>query len=100
MIPGAESWDFVQRFINVFAILSAICGSTWFISSKFNDTKSLVYAQVNLAKEAILAKLEYHERHDDKRFEDVYNQLWEIKVRNAAVDDTLRAAKKRILEEK
>ncbi len=33
-----------------------------------------------------LEKLEYHERHDDKRFSDIVNSLWELRLRNAAIE--------------
>lgn len=31
-------------------------------------------------REVILNKLEYHERHDDTRFTDINNSLWEIRL--------------------
>lgn len=46
-----------------------------FVSEKIEDTANM-----------FLEKLEYHERHDDKRFSEVVNSLWEIRLRNAAVE--------------
>lgn len=34
-------------------------------------------------------KLEYHEKHDDIRFENLSNRIWGIELRNAARDGTL-----------
>lgn len=50
-------------------------------------------------------KLQYHERHDDQRFHDIsdnlnkrfnetYNDIWAIKVRNATIDGQTRAEEK------
>ncbi|SRR6266481_1392866 len=75
------------------AIAGTIIGTvgtlTWWLSSQFKSTRDLIYK----IKEDILTKLEYHERHDDKRFIDsrndlqtVRNDIWEIRVRNAALD--------------
>lgn len=37
-------------------------------------------------REAILNKLEYHERHDDHRFDNIRKDIWEIRLRNAGID--------------
>ncbi len=94
-----DTWEFIQRFLNVFAILSAISGSAWYISNQFNSVKSLVHTTVNNMRDVILAKLEYHERHDDERFEQVHKELWEIKLHNASVDEAVREAKIRLIKE-
>lgn len=48
---------------------------------------------IDQMKEEILTKLEYHERHDDSRFAQMAdrftafnNDIWSLKVRNAASD--------------
>lgn len=56
----------------------------WFLSTKINGTNSLVYKKFDELKNIFLDKLEYHERHDDTRFEEVRRDLWQIRVNNAA----------------
>jgi hypothetical protein len=65
----------------------ALVGSmTWWLSVQLNSLRTLIYAQTTEVKESILDKLEYHEKHDDERFSSFDKQLWEIRVRNAAID--------------
>lgn len=73
--------------------IAAIGGLVWFISNQFSKIRSLVYEsrqhlseRIETTENKILAKLEYHERHDDQRFAAVTNDLWTIRVRNAAID--------------
>lgn len=37
----------------------------------------------------LMKQLNYHEQHDDKRFSDIFNELWTIKVRNAVKDGNI-----------
>lgn len=37
-------------------------------------------------KADVLSKLEYHERHDDRRFGDLSDNIWMLRLRNAAKD--------------
>lgn len=63
----------------VFTILTAVWSLAWWLARQFS-----------LVKDAILEKLEYHERHDDIRFDALTKDLWEIRVRNASVDNMNR----------
>lgn len=56
----------------------------WFLSAKINGTNSLVYRKFDELKNVFLEKLEYHERHDDSRFEAIRKDFWEMRVSNAA----------------
>ena len=53
---------------------------------QFKSVRDLVYTKVSELQKNLTEKLEYHERHDDARFGQVINDLWAIKVRNAAKD--------------
>jgi len=46
----------------------------------------MVYERIGLTEKVLVDKLEYHERHDDERFAGIRNDLWDIRVRNAAKD--------------
>ena len=58
----------------------------WWLSGQFSDIRNFVYAQTTRIEQTILSKLEYHEKHDDVRFNNISNDLWDIRVRNAAKD--------------
>lgn len=70
-------------------VIVSVGSLTWWLATQFKTTRDMIYK----IKEDILTKLEYHERHDDLRFQEskndiqnVSNQIWEIRVRNAALD--------------
>lgn len=46
----------------------------------------MVYDRIGVTEKILVDKLEYHERHDDVRFLGIRNDLWDIRVRNAAKD--------------
>ena len=50
------------------------------LNGGLSKIRKLVYDQ----SEKIFDKLEYHERHDDERFEAVRKDLWQLRVSNAA----------------
>lgn len=66
-------------------ILGAVWGHSLWLSKQFGLLRDLIYSKVGALEDVLLSKLEYHERHDDKRFSDLHNELWEMKLRNAAV---------------
>ena len=46
--------------------------------------RELVHIEVDKLERGISQKMEYHERHDDDRFGRIRDDLWEIRVSNAA----------------
>jgi hypothetical protein len=82
--------EIVGLFLTVFA---AIWSLAWWLSGHFTAIRSLIYTTAEKTSDAIVSKLEYHEKHDDTRFAtidarltDVRDDLWDIRVRNAAID--------------
>src|SRR5882672_4290738 len=73
----------------IFSILGWSIWASWWLSKQFAQTRQLVWDRGNILQSGIEAKLEYHEQHDDKRFAAVTNDLWAIRVRNAARDGEL-----------
>lgn len=65
----------------------------WFLSSKINGTNSLVYRKFDELKNAFLEKLEYHERHDDQRFDNIRKDIWQMRVINAARSGKVNGSK-------
>lgn len=68
-------------------MVASVWYMAWFLSRQLSEMKSLFYSQIDILKKAILDKIEYHEQHDDKRFSQITDELWAIKVRNASADD-------------
>lgn len=72
-------------------IFGAIWSLAWWLSGKFTFLQNLIYTTAEKTTNSIMSKLEYHEKHDDARFNNVSNQIssvnndiWEIKLRNAS----------------
>ena len=72
--------------VTVASIVTAVLIMYMKLESKFSDVKKTIFERLEKLQETILDKLEYHERHDDQRFNAVTNDIWAIKVRNAAID--------------
>lgn len=62
----------------------------WWLSGQFSEIRSFVYQQMSRVELNILDKLEYHEKHDDSRFEDLNKELWDIKIRLASKNIRLK----------
>jgi hypothetical protein len=80
----------LSEYLPVVSIVGAIIGSVWtlawWLSGQFSAVRSLVYDKIEKTSQAIMAQIDYHEKHDDQRFAAITNDLWEIRVRNAAKD--------------
>jgi hypothetical protein len=78
-----------EAFFPAASILLVILGAVWghslWLSKQFSSLRELIYSKVDQLENNFIQKLEYHERHDDSRFNDLHNQMWEMKLRNAAV---------------
>lgn len=70
----------------VAAVVVTIFGGQWklsnWLSRQFSEVKSEMYR----IRDELLRKIEYHEEHDDRRFGQIHDDIWTIKVRNAAKD--------------
>lgn len=62
----------------------SVWGLAWWLSGQFSIIKNLVHEQIDKTEAAILSKLEYHEKHDDSRFDDLKRDIWEVRLRAAA----------------
>jgi len=64
--------------VEVIGVVIAILGAQWRLSSwltkQFESVKVLVYS----VEQKVLEKLEYHERHDDRRFGEIHDRMWQI----------------------
>ena len=97
----------VGLVVGVFtACLASVWSLSWWLSNQFTALRNLLYTTVKKSEENIIAKLEYHEKHDDQRFSSVderfsslKDDLWEIRVRNAALDNTILKSHREKLKE-
>ena len=83
-----ENWlGLVGIVIGAFAgSLSGVWGISLWLNAKFLDIRTLIYSESKLTRDELTRKMEYHEKHDDARFDQISNELWAIKLRNAARD--------------
>lgn len=71
------------------AVVTAAAGLAWMMSKEFSGLRDLIADRIRQTEEKIeqvervlMEKMEYHERHDDVRFADVTNAIWETKLHN------------------
>lgn len=74
----------------------SVWGLAWWLSGQFSTIRYLVYETINKTEAVILAKLEYHEKHDDTRFDDIKRDIWEVKIRQATNTSNIRDIEKSI----
>ena len=81
MFSENHTVEIVGLFLTVFG---SVWSLAWWLSGQFTAVRNLIYTQVEKLEQHFTQKLEYHERHDDSRFNNISNDLWDIKLRNAA----------------
>lgn len=74
----------------------SVWGLAWWLSGQFTLLRNLVYEQIHRTETSIISKLEYHEKHDDTRFDDLKRDLWEIRVKQASNTANIRDLEKTI----
>lgn len=84
-----NSWTYLG-FLG--SVITAVWTLAFFISSQFNNIRKEI---AQMGKD-IVSKLEYHERHDDSRFSQIRDDIWDIRVRNAAADGIIKPRLKEI----
>lgn len=67
-----------------FFVGGTVWGLAWWLSGQFSGVRNLVYELINKTEQTIISKLEYHEKHDDSRFDDLKRDIWDIKLRAAS----------------
>lgn len=81
-----NDYGLVTAIGTVLGVIIAMVTGQWRLSNwltrQFSDLKKEMYS----IKEEVLKKLDYHEEHDDQRFQNLHDDIWTIKLRNAAKD--------------
>lgn len=65
-------------------VIATVWSLAWWFEGRFSAMKTSFYDRLEKMEVNILNKLEYHERHDDKRFADIRDDIWNIRVATAA----------------
>jgi len=68
----------------------SVWGLAWWLSGQFSTLRHLVYEQIQKTEISIVSKLEYHEKHDDTRFDDLKRDIWEIRIKQAGNTANIR----------
>jgi hypothetical protein len=58
----------------------------WWLASRFKEVTSLVFAKTEQLQIFFTTKIDAHEKVDNKRFEDLGDDIWMMRVRLAAAD--------------
>lgn len=74
-----------EAIVGFLALIGTIVGSVWWHGIWLSKQFHSVYVHMDNVKEAILKKLEYHEQHDDSRFNNIRNDLFRLQM-----DDMLK----------
>lgn len=72
------------------ALIVSITASVWSLAWWLNGHFTNIRKEIAFLGKEILDKLEYHERHDDTRFSQIRDDIWDIRVRNAATDGLIK----------
>lgn len=88
-------WIAVAGFLtaSLLGLITAGWVAAQYFGKQFSSTRHLIDVKIEKLEQNILSKLEYHEKHDDTRFDSqdqrldlLHNDIWEIRVRNASID--------------
>lgn len=65
----------------IIGVYITILGSVWALGRYLDSRFARVFEKIDTVKDMVLNKLEYHERHDDKRFSEIREDIWETRLR-------------------
>lgn len=80
---------FESNLLSIAGLLIGIMGAVWSLAWWLNGHFNNIRKDFSSIAKEIVSKLEYHERHDDVRFSQLRDDIWDIRVRNAAFDGTV-----------
>lgn len=75
--------DYISAIALGITIIGAVWGHAIWLSNRFTSIYKDIDAKFNTFLSTFNDKLEYHERHDDRRFSEISNNLWEVRLQNA-----------------
>jgi hypothetical protein len=91
--------DYMTLLVIVAGTVTTVASLAWaasqYFARQFNSTRQLIDSKIEKLEVNILNKLEYHEKHDDQRFSAISDDIWDIRVRNAARDGSPNLVRER-----
>lgn len=91
----ADGGEFLPTLSIIITVVGATGTLSWWLASQFRDVRNLVYNKTEQLQNFLLTKMDAHEKHDDKRFEDLNDDLWDVRIRLAAAHLNGHGRKKR-----
>jgi len=70
------------------SVATATAAVVWFIADQFKKNRAEFWKGIEALQAALTVKLDQHEREDNRRFEKITEQIWDIELRNARKDGT------------
>lgn len=68
-------------WVAIVGVYITILGSVWGLGRYLDGRFVKVFEKIEAVQDRVLTKLEYHERHDDKRFSEIREDIWETRLR-------------------
>lgn len=80
-----SDWNVILGVLGTgMVILTTIWRFAIWIQQQFNSVKDYVDKRFTELEAKVINKIEYHEKHDDHRFAEIHNEIWQLKVLDAA----------------
>lgn len=96
--PEFSDWLTALGMLSSFVvfIVTMSAWASWWMGKQFTSLRQLFYELIEKTEASLIKKLEYHERHDDNRFDQLRNDLWEIRLRNAIKDGGITSSQEKL----
>lgn len=75
--------EFLPQLALGATIISAVWGHAIWLSTRFSSIQKEIDYKFEKILTTLTTKMEYHERHDDRRFAQISDGLWEIRLQSA-----------------
>lgn len=87
--------EFLPQLALGATIISAVWGHAIWLSTRFSSIQKEIDTKFEKILTSLTTKMEYHERHDDRRFSQISDGLWEIRLQSAIQSGASVNAKKK-----
>jgi len=90
-----SEWNSILSFVITAATMIFTVGTgVWWLSGQFSKMRHLMDDKIDKLESNIIQKFEYHEQHDDARFNQLGNDVWQLRLENAAREGKVKIAKR------
>ena len=76
-----------ENWLALIGVYVTLVTGGWYVFNWLSKKFKEIFDKIDNVKETVLTKLDYHERHDDKRFSEVNNNIWELRLRQVVVEN-------------